>query len=199
MTNVLIAGEGVTSCFGAGGNRAILALRPQAAVQATAKNGDKPMGIALTLHQYLEGHGVSYEVVTHQRTVRSSATAKASSVPANNLAKGVLIKCKDGFLLAVVPASRHVRLDALGSWLNQTVRLATEAEASRIFADCALGSLPPIAAAYGLTAVMDGSLEGCDDIYFEGGDHSSLVHLSGAGFRQLMAGVPHAAISGRHH
>ena len=157
------------------------------------------MGIALSLQHYLEGQGVPYEIMTHERTVRSSATAKASFVPASNLAKGVLIKSKDGFLLAIVPASRHVRLDALGAWLQQPARLATEAEAAHIFADCDRGSLPPVAAAYGLTAVMDDSLEGCGDIYFEGGDHTSLVHLNGREFYWLMAGVPHAHISGRNH
>jgi Ala-tRNA(Pro) deacylase len=157
------------------------------------------MGIALSLQQYLEGQGVPYEVMTHERTVRSTATAKASSIPENSLAKGVLVKYKDGFLLAIVPASRHVRLDAIGAWLQQPAGLATEAEAARIFLDCERGSVPPIAAAYGLTAVMDDSLEGFDDIYFEGGDHTLLVHLKGGEFHRLMAEVPHAHISGRNH
>jgi len=157
------------------------------------------MGIALSLQQYLDGQGVPYEVTTHERTVRSTETAKASSIHGNNLAKGVLMKCEDGFILAVVPASRHVRLDALEDWLHQPVGLATEAEISHIFSDCELGSIPPVAAAYGLAAVMDGSLDGFNDVYFEGGDHRSLVHLKGAEFHKLMAGIPHAPISGRNH
>ncbi len=157
------------------------------------------MGIALSLQQYLERQGVPYEVMSHERTVRSSATAMASSIPERNLAKGVLIKCRDGFLLAIVPASRHVRLEALSNWLQQPVGLATEAEVARTFADCDRGSVPPVAAAYGLAAVMDDSLEGFDDIYFEGGDHRSLVHLNGGEFRRLMAEVPHAHISARNH
>lgn len=63
------------------------------------------MGIALSLEQYLDGRGVPYEVRTHERTLRSSETAQASVIPENNLAKGVLIKRKDGHLLAIVPAS----------------------------------------------------------------------------------------------
>jgi len=157
------------------------------------------MGIALTLQQYLETQGVPYEVVTHERTMRSSETAKAGSISANSLAKGVLIKGQDGFLLAILPASRHVRIEALGEYLHQRVGLASEADAARIFADCAMGSLPPVPAAYGLTAVMDDSLERCDDIYFEGGDHSALVRLSGANFHRLLGGVPHAHISVRNH
>jgi Ala-tRNA(Pro) deacylase len=157
------------------------------------------MPIALSLKQYLDGQGAPYDIVTHERTVRSSATAKASAIPGNRLAKGVLIKHKDGFLLAIVPASRHVQLNAVGDWLQKPASLATEAEISRIFADCALGSVPPVAAAYGLAAVMDDSLEGFEDIYFEGGDHTSVVHLKGGDYYRLMAGVPHARISRRNH
>ncbi len=157
------------------------------------------MGIALTLQQYLEGQSVNYEVTTHERTVRSSATAKASSIPGNKFAKGVLIKSKDHFLLAIVPASRQVHLNAIGAWLQQPAGLATEAEAARIFADCEPGSIPPVAEPYGLTALMDESLEDLDDIYFEGGDHKSLVHLDGWGFRRLMAEVPLVHITGRNH
>jgi Ala-tRNA(Pro) deacylase len=157
------------------------------------------MGIALSLKQYLDGQGAPYEIMTHERTVRSSATAKASAIPENRLAKGVLIKHRDGFLLAIVPASRHVHLNAIGAWLQRPAALATEDEVSRVFADCERGSVPAVAAAYGLAAVMDDSLEGFDDIYFEGGDHISVVHLKGSDYLRLTAGVPHAPISRRNH
>jgi Ala-tRNA(Pro) deacylase len=157
------------------------------------------MGIALSLKQYLDGQGAPYDIMTHERTVRSSATAKASAIPESRLAKGVLIKHKDGFLLAIVPASRHVQLDAVGEWLQQPAALATEAEVSRVFADCERGSIPPVAAAYDLAAVIDDSLEGIDDIYFEGGDHTSIVHLKGSDYQRMMATVPHAHISRRNH
>jgi hypothetical protein len=77
------------------------------------------MGIALPLEQYLDGRGVPYEVRTHERTLRSSETAQASVIPENNLAKGVLIKRKDGRLLAIV------HLKALGAWIEQPIALAT--------------------------------------------------------------------------
>ena len=63
------------------------------------------MGISLTVQKYIEGQGVTYEVATHERTTRSSDTAKVGSIPANSLAKSVLIKCQDGFLLAILPGA----------------------------------------------------------------------------------------------
>lgn len=155
------------------------------------------MTIAQSLQQYLEERHVPYEVTTHKRTVCSSATAHASSIPSDKLAKGVLIRQRDGFLLAVVPASCHVELSKVGRWLSKPVALATEDDVTEIFGDCEPGSVPPVGAAYGLAAVMDDRLEGLSDIYFEGGDHRSLVHLAGDDFDRLMDGVPHARIGAR--
>jgi Ala-tRNA(Pro) deacylase len=157
------------------------------------------MGIALSLQQYLDGRGVPYEVMTHERTLCSSATAHATSIPEDNLAKGVLMRREDGYILAIVPASCHVQLEALAKWLQQPIALASETEASLIFGDCELGCIPPVAGPYDLMAVMDDSLEGFNDIYFEGGDHRTLVHVSGRDFHRLMADVPHAHISARKH
>jgi Ala-tRNA(Pro) deacylase len=157
------------------------------------------MGIALSLQHYLDGRGVPYEVMTHDRTLCSAATAQVSAIPEDNLAKGVLMRREDGYLLAIVPSSCHVQIEALAKWLHEPIELATETEASMIFGDCELGSVPPVAGAYGLMGVMDDSLEGFKDIYFEGGDHRTLVHLTGRDFHRLMVEVPHAHISARNH
>ena len=170
--------------------------RPDVAVRVTAE-WRRTMGIAMTIQQYLDDRCLSYDVMTHPRTLCSSATAHASSIAEDNLAKGVLIKRKDGYLLAIVPASCHVRLDQLGTWLSQPVGLATEEEVAAIFGDCEPGAVPPVAAAYGLQAVVDESLEGLNNVYFEGGDHRTLVHVTGREFHRLMAKFPHVRFSAR--
>ena len=156
------------------------------------------MGIAITLQQYLDDRALPYEVIAHKRTHSASATAHACAIPDINLAKGVLVRRKDGYILAIVPASEKVRLDGIGAWLHEPVGLATEHEVAQVFTDCEIGCVPPVAPAYGLECVMDDSLEGLHDIYFEGGDHRTLVHMTGRDFRRLMARVPHASIHERH-
>jgi len=153
------------------------------------------MGIAITLQQFLEAQSVPYEVLEHKRTGCSQRTADASHVPSECLAKGVVVRHKDGYLLTIVPASRQVRLDEVGRWLERPVAMASEDEASALFPDCEHGAVPPIAAAYGLASVVDASLEGHEHIYFEGGDHCALVHVTGAQFHHLMEKVPHGQFS----
>ncbi len=153
------------------------------------------MGVAFTLQQYLDGQGIEYDVMTHKETDSSSGTADASHVSADCLAKGVVVKRKKGYLLVVLPASRRLNLKELSDWLKQPVDLATEEEFSGLFHDCNTGAVPPVGAAYGLRAVVDESLEGHEDVYFEGGDHHTLVHLSGTEFHRLMQKTPHERFS----
>jgi Ala-tRNA(Pro) deacylase len=152
---------------------------------------EKAMGIAITLQQFLDAQHVLYEVLEHKRTGCSQRTADASHVPSECLAKGVVVRHKEGYLLTIVPASRQVRLDEVGRWLDRPVALASEEEVSALFPDCEHGAVPAIASAYGLTAVVDASLEGHEHIYFEGGDHRALVHVTGPQFHRLMEKVPH--------
>ena len=153
------------------------------------------MGIAMTLQQYLDDLHVAYDVTTHKKTGCSSMTAQASHVPDDNLAKGVVLKWGSTYILAVLPASRHVELDKVKEIVDGPVSLASEQEASEQFPDCEDGAIPVLGVAYKLPCVVDERLEHRDDIYFEGGDHRTLVHLSGEQFDRLMYEVPHGQFS----
>ena len=153
------------------------------------------MGLAMTLKQYLDEHGIEYDVTTHNKTGCSSLTAQASHVSGECLAKGVILRKDGGYVMAVVPASRHVALAEIGHRLDQPVGLATEEEIGRLFPDCDVGAIPAVPEAYGLQAMVDESLDRQEDIYIEGGDHRSLVHIRGEQFRELMKDVPHDRIS----
>lgn len=155
------------------------------------------MAIAQSVHDHLAHAGVRYDLIGHSATFDSQHSAQAAHVPGDQLAKGIVLKDEQGFLMAVVPATHRVDLRALHRLLDRPLGLATEPEAAQIFADCTPGAIPALGAPYGLEAIFDDSLLGVEDVYFEAGDHQQLVHLSGDAFQDLMAGVPHARIS--HH
>jgi Ala-tRNA(Pro) deacylase len=60
-----------------------------------------------------------------------------------------------------------------------------------LFLDCEPGAVPALGRAYGLNVVVDDSLAQEPDVYFEAGDHASLVHISGPSFQKLMADARH--------
>jgi len=150
------------------------------------------MGIAITLAQYLAERGVPYDVVEHRHTETASQSAEATRIPPDRIAKAVVLKGGDGFLLAVLPASRHIRFVELRNQLGCDVDIANEEQVETLFLDCEAGAVPALGAAYGLNVIVDDSLTNQPDIYLEGGDHLSLVHVSGAMFRELLADARHA-------
>ena len=131
------------------------------------------------------------------RTVRQLRQVPHGQVPADSVAKAVVLKGRDGFMLAVLPASRHIQFDELQRLLGSEVGLANEEQIETLFIDCEPGSVPALGAAYGLNVVVDDSLAQQPEIYFEGGDHANLVHVSGTSFRKLMADSKRGRFTGR--
>ena len=149
------------------------------------------MAVARKLASYLDRWGIHAEVLAHARTVTAARAAEVTHLPEEQIAKAVLLKDGAGYLLAVVPASHHVELDAVQRLCGRPLSLADEDEIGRMFPDCELGAVPPVGDPYGLPVMVDDALAVQPDIYFEAGDHLSLLHVSGAQFAGLMQDVQH--------
>jgi len=153
------------------------------------------MTIASRLRQFLDREGVRYDVVSHPRTATSSQSAEAAHIPGNHLAKSVVVHHELGYVVAVVPSTHRVELGTLQDLLDKRLGLATEGEITTLFNDCEAGAIPPVGAAYGVPVILDQSLGDVSDLYFEGGDHKSLVHVSSDAFRVLTKDARRARFS----
>jgi Ala-tRNA(Pro) deacylase len=151
------------------------------------------MTISPRLKSYLSRRDVVFEEVPHAEAMCASRSARAAELDGDNVAKAVVVRTGDEYMLAVVPASRRVSLADLTRWLGRDVQLADEPELQPLFADCTLGAIPPIGDAFGLETVLDDSLLTDDDVYFEGGDHRTLVHVAASDWRRLMKDAAHSA------
>lgn len=149
------------------------------------------MTIAPTLRDFLVRNHVVYDVVTHAHSTSSMLTATACHIPSARLAKGVVLRLRDGYVLVVLPASHHIRTAALKAQLGEDFELATEHELDQLFLDCARGAVPPIGACYGLDVVMDDSIRELPEVYLEGGDHATLIHMSQEQFARLTREITH--------
>lgn len=153
------------------------------------------MGIASTVREYLDEAGVDYDLIHHAYAPNSRTAADAAHVPPDHLAKPVMLEDDQGYLMAVVPASRRVDLQSLERQLGRRLVLATERELQDLFSDCRKGAVPAVGQAYGIEVAWDDCLAACPDVYFEAGDHTDLVHMSGKEFTFLMGRKPHGRIS----
>jgi Ala-tRNA(Pro) deacylase len=152
------------------------------------------MTIAPTLQKHLD-RNVTYDVITHDPTMSATRTAQACHVSGNRLAKAVVLRRNGGFMLAIVPASHHLDLADLRRQIGDDVALADEGEIKRLFPDCTPGAIPPVGECYDLDVIIDDSVGEQPDVYLEGGDHITVVHVDRAQFARLMADARHGRFS----
>ena len=102
------------------------------------------MSIAPTLQRYLTAADIQYDVILHNPTTSSERTAEACRISGDRLAKAIVLRRDAGYMLAVLPASHHLRISDLRNQLGDYVEMAKEAEIDPLFPDCVPGAVPPL-------------------------------------------------------
>lgn len=143
------------------------------------------MTIATRLDSFLTEHSVGYAMIRHPHTESSMETAASAHVPGERLAKAVIVKDGEDFLMVVVPSDYHLHLGLLHRHLGREVGLATESEVVQLFPDCDKGAIPPLGSIYGLRTLIDTRMLEQPEVFLESGDHETLVRIEGDDFRRL--------------
>ncbi|BAU76766.1 aminoacyl-tRNA deacylase [Metapseudomonas furukawaii] len=148
------------------------------------------MTMITQLQSCLAQHKTRFDVLGHTPSMTTREAARRAGIPPQQMAKPVILDDFQGhWLMAVVPASRHVDLGKVHKLTHRHWRLVREQDFGKRFADCELGAIPAVGNLFGLDTLVDQSLAEQPDIYFESGRHDELVHMSG---KQYMALIPEA-------
>jgi Ala-tRNA(Pro) deacylase len=128
---------------------------------------------------FLERRGVPYDVVEHDAAYSAVAEARAAAAEPDATAKTVALHDRDGYRLAVVPASERLDVrrarEVLGA--SHHLRLASEEELERDFPTCEVGALPPFGTPR-LPEVVDVRLLRHGRIICTGGEHRRSVRIA---------------------
>lgn len=136
------------------------------------------MSISPRLQAYLDREWVHYDVLPHPEAFRAAEIAHTLHTPEKEMAKVVIVKVQERFVMTVLPASWNVNLHRLRTVLaTPHVRLATEEEIKDLFPDCELGAMPPFGNLYGLSVYVDQSLTEDEEIVFQAGTHSDAIRM----------------------
>lgn len=150
------------------------------------------MTISSTLNEFLNRQKVAFELIPHPHTSNSLDTAQQAHVPADRLAKAVVLKGDDSYSMVIVPSVEHVDLALLREKFGRGLDLASESELGELFPDCEIGAVPPIGPAWGLDTYLDESFVTDDqEVFFEAGDHEDLVRVSRDQFLKLLGDTTH--------
>ena len=140
----------------------------------------------MKLLDFLDRSEVNYEVTEHKPTFTAQRMAAAEHEPGRFVAKPVVIKADDKYIMCVLSANDKVDLKALKGQLGvKSVGLAKEEEIGEIFTDCELGAEPPFGHLYDLPTIMETGMEKDDHIVFQAGTHDKSIRMSMADYRKL--------------
>jgi Ala-tRNA(Pro) deacylase len=137
------------------------------------------MAILPSLQRLLDRNQIPYEVHTHPTAMTAAELAAADHVPPSEVAKVVVLRSTDRFMLAVLPAARRLDLDRIRGLVGDPeLRLASESEFAEVFPACELGAMPPIGGLFGLPVWVDDALGREAETVFSGGNHHETVHVA---------------------
>lgn len=132
----------------------------------------------MRLANYLKDQGIAFETSGHRATFTAQQMAAEEHVPGMNVAKPVVVKADNEFYMCVLPGCHKIDMDVLKSQLGaEQLDLADEKELATLFSDTELGAEPPFGNLYGITTILDESLEDDDEILFQAGSHEEAIRM----------------------
>ena len=137
--------------------------------------------------EFLDQAGVSYETCEHVPVFSAQGLAAAEHEHGKYVAKPVIVKADERYLMCVLPAPSKIDLGKLKTQLNShSVVLADEEEVGKLFPDCELGAEPPFGNLYDVATVIEKRLEADDHILFQAGTHAKAIRMAMADYRDLV-------------
>jgi Ala-tRNA(Pro) deacylase len=135
--------------------------------------------------QFLSERQVAFETIVHAPAFSAQKRAKYLHVPGSQVAKCVLLAGPAGYVLAVLPSTCRVELEALVAYLQGPVRVAQTEEVASIFRDCEWGVAAPFGRLYGLPTILDAGLDPDTLLVFETHTHAEAIRMSVRDFERL--------------
>jgi Ala-tRNA(Pro) deacylase len=138
------------------------------------------------LETFLASRQAAYETVTHPPAVTAQEQAAALHASGHTFTKVLIVKERDGFVMAIVPAATDLDLDRLRGLIGHgEIRLATVEEIRGVVPDCAAGAIPPFGGLYGLRSFVDRRLLGVPHVTMPAGSFMTALRLTSAEFQRL--------------
>jgi Ala-tRNA(Pro) deacylase len=146
------------------------------------------MAIVERLRRFLEERHVGYRVLPHVEVFTAQEVAERTHIAGRRLAKVVVVKDQEGrHLMAVLPATQHLDLEALGLVSGRRgLTVAPEKELDHVFPDCERGAMPPFGNLYGMEVYLSACLPRTEELAFAAGNHHEVVQMDCRDFERLV-------------
>ena len=138
------------------------------------------------LTEFLAARQADYRVIAHARGVADHAGS--APVSGWSVAKAVIVKERDGFAMAVIPAMAALDLDRLRRVIGHDgLRPATAEEVRDLAPACAPGAIPPFGALFRVPTFVDRTLLLVREISMPAADLATSIRMTSAEFARVAA------------
>lgn len=145
------------------------------------------MAVAKLLKEFLNKNKVKYKAMKHKEFFTAQEIAKAQHISGKLMAKSVIVKLDDKFIMIVLPAHLKINFPRLKKITGaKKVRLATEKEFAGLFPGCEIGAMPPFGNLYNVPVGIDTRLTEEEHIVFNAGTHKDTVAMKYRDYERLV-------------
>ncbi len=144
------------------------------------------MQISKRLIDCLKENKANYEILRHAEAVTAQRIAQAEHVKGRHHAKVVIVKFGAEFLMMVLPADHQIDLEKAEKAIGKPISFAREDEFRSLFADCAIGAMPPFGNLYDVPTFIDRDLTEQEYIVIEAGTHTDAVKMSYRDYEKIV-------------
>jgi len=131
------------------------------------------------LIDHLNSQQAKFSLEVHSQAYTAQEVAERAHIHGLNMGKVVVIKVDGEFALCLLPSHFHVDCKALASELEaRDISIAHESEFVAHFPQCETGAIPPFSALWEMPVYMSFAFDVAQDIYFNAGNWSEIVHMS---------------------
>lgn len=134
----------------------------------------------------LDAAKVNYKTLEHKLVYTARDVAQTTKKKLNEIAKVVLVKADNGFVLIVLPAHKYVDLAGIKKALKaKKVSLASEKDIAK-YLKTKVGLLHPFGSQYNLQTLMDKNLSQAKKMIASAGSYTHSVEIALKDFEKLV-------------
>ncbi len=138
------------------------------------------------LEEFLGSKAAKYELVTHPVAMTAQEEAALTHTPGRSVAKVVIVKERDGLVMAVLPAVCILDLGRLKGLIGHgDVRLATVEEIRQEIPDCLPGTIPPFGRLFEMSTFVDRVLLNTREITMPAGELGKALRMRTTEYRRV--------------
>ena len=142
--------------------------------------------IPAKIEQLLNQHHCIYEVKHHPPTRTSEESAKYRNEPLKIGAKAIVLKADNHFIMAVLPANRHLNSNLLKKYLrSKNLRFATGEELFQL-TSLVPGAVPPFGSLFNLRMIVDEALFSEEFMAFNAGSLEQSIKMKTQDYAQII-------------